>query len=495
MDISVSSKLPALNQQTCIVLSISERGRLTDSAKPLDKDSEGALSKAFKEGDISGKVGETLLLRNVAGIKAGRVLLVGSGAEGNVSDADFRKLNAAAANTVRTTGSATVVSMLAELSVGKRDTAWKCRQSVLETLHGAYTFTQHKSQPAKQRNTPKKWILHIPNATEAKRAKSGAQQGVAINTGADMARDLGNLAPNVCTPQYLAGEAKALAKRSAKLKTTVLDEAQMKKLGMGSLLSVGQGSRQPSKLICMEYKGAAKSTKPVVLVGKGITFDTGGISLKGGATMDEMKYDMCGAASVFGAMRACVELELRCNLICIVPAAENMPDGEASRPGDIVTTMSGQTVEILNTDAEGRLVLCDALTWAEKFKPAAVIDVATLTGAAVVALGNHASAVMSNEQDLANKLLEAGENSGDRAWQLPLWDEYQQQLDSNFADVANIGGRAAGSITAGCFLARFTEAYAWAHLDIAGVAWLSGKQKGATGRPVRLLMQYLIDHH
>lgn len=495
MEISVRTKLPTLNQQTCVVVAINEGGQLTNSAIPLDKDSNGALSKAYKEGDITGKVGETLLLRNIPGIKAGRLLLVGAGATDNLSDSDYRKLNTAAATTVHTTGSATVISTLTELTVGERDTLWKSRQSMLETLHSAYTFVQHKSQPAKVRKNLKKWILHVPDAAQAKLAKLGAQQGAAINAGADLARDLGNLAPNVCTPEYLAKEARALAKRSTKLKTTVLDETQMKKLGMGSLLSVGQGSRQPSKLICMEYSGASKATKPVVLVGKGITFDTGGISLKGGAAMDEMKYDMCGAGSVFGAMLACVELELACNLVCIVPAAENMPDGQASRPGDIVTTMSGQTVEILNTDAEGRLVLCDALTWAEKFKPAAVIDVATLTGAAVVALGNHASAVMSNEQSLANTLLEAGENSGDRTWQLPLWEEYQQQLDSNFADIANIGGRAAGSITAGCFLARFTSAYSWAHLDIAGVAWLSGKQKGATGRPVRLLIQYLLDNH
>jgi leucyl aminopeptidase len=307
-------------------------------------------------------------------------------------------------------------------------------------------------------------------------------------------RDLGNMPPNICHPTYLGEQAKAMGKANKGLKVEVLDEKDIEKLGMGSFLAVGQGSAQPPRLIVMQYSNGKKSEKPYVLVGKGITFDTGGISLKPGLGMDEMKFDMCGAASVFGTLNAVLELQLPINLVCIVAAAENMPSGNATRPGDIVKTMSGQTVEILNTDAEGRLVLCDALTYAERFKPQAVIDIATLTGACVVALGGHTSGLMGNSDALITQVLEAGKRADDRAWQLPLFDEYQEQLDSPFADIANIGGPKAGTITAACFLSRFAKAYEWAHLDIAGTAWLSGgKDKGATGRPVPLLTQYLID--
>ena len=301
--------------------------------------------------------------------------------------------------------------------------------------------------------------------------------------GRNVTRTLGNLPGNICHPTYLADEAKALAKQHAKLTTKVLSEKQMADLGMYSLLSVSQGSDQEAKLICMEFKNGKKGAKPVVLLGKGITFDSGGISLKPGAGMDEMKFDMCGAASIFGVMNAIVELDLPLNIIGMVAAAENMPNGNASRPGDIVTSMSGKTIEILNTDAEGRLVLCDALTYAERYKPEAVVDVATLTGACVIALGHHTTGMLSNNDELAEELLTASKDSADKAWQLPMGEEYTQQLDSNFADMANIGGRPGGTITAACFLAKFAEAYPWAHLDIAGTAWNSGKAKGATGRP------------
>jgi leucyl aminopeptidase len=308
-----------------------------------------------------------------------------------------------------------------------------------------------------------------------------------------LAKDLGNLPGNVCTPTYLASKAQALAKAHKTIKTTVLEEKDMKKLGMGSLLSVTQGSNQPAKLITLEYHGTDKAHKPIVLVGKGITFDTGGISLKPGAEMDEMKYDMCGAASVLGTLKAIAEMGLKINVVGVIPTCENMPSGQATKPGDIVTSMSGQTIEILNTDAEGRLILCDALTYSKKFSPDTVIDIATLTGACVIALGHVASGMFSNEDKLAKELLAAGEQSHDRIWQLPLWEDYQPLLDSNFADMQNIGGRAGGTITAACFLARFTKEYRWAHLDIAGTAWKSGKEKGATGRPVPLLTQYLIN--
>jgi len=307
-----------------------------------------------------------------------------------------------------------------------------------------------------------------------------------------LTKDLGNLAPNICTPAYLAKQAKDLAK-SHKLKVTVLEEKDMEKLGMGSLLSVAQGSEQPAKLIVLEYQGLSKKDNPIVLVGKGVTFDTGGISLKPAAEMDEMKFDMSGAASVLGTLQAVAEMKLPVNVVGIIPATENMPSGKATKPGDVVTSLSGQTIEVLNTDAEGRLILCDALTYAERYNPKVVIDIATLTGACVIALGNFTTGLLSNDDKLAQALLAAGEHAGDRAWQLPLWDEYQDLLKSNFADIANIGGRAAGTITAACFLSRFTKKYRWAHLDIAGTAWKSGKEKGSTGRPVPLLTQFLID--
>jgi leucyl aminopeptidase len=316
---------------------------------------------------------------------------------------------------------------------------------------------------------------------------------MAIASGMRLTKDLANLPGNICKPEYLAEQARFLKKAYPDLKVSILDEKEMEELGMGALLAVGRGSVNPPRLIVMEYRGTDKKQQPVVLVGKGITFDTGGISLKPGEAMDEMKYDMGGAASVFGALKACSEMQLPLNVVGVIASAENMPDGNATRPGDIVTTMSGQTVEILNTDAEGRLVLCDALTYVKKFDPEVVIDIATLTGACIIALGSHASGMLSNHSPLANDLISAGKASFDRIWELPLWDDYQEQLDSNFADFANIGGRPAGTITAACFLARFTQKYHWAHLDIAGTAWKSGKEKGATGRPVPLLMQYLMD--
>jgi leucyl aminopeptidase len=334
--------------------------------------------------------------------------------------------------------------------------------------------------------------LLLAKKGDLNQARKGCEQGQAIAAGTALARDLGNLPGNVCTPTYLAGQARKLATQYP-IKTRVLSEKDMQKLGMGALLSVSRGSREPAKLIIMEYQGAGKGIAPIALVGKGLTFDAGGISLKSAAKMDEMKYDMCGGASVLGTMKAVAELELAINVIGIIPSSENLPDGQANKPGDIVTSMSGQTIEILNTDAEGRLILCDALTYVERYKPAFTIDIATLTGACVVALGEHASGLMGNNDKLVQDLLDAGRTAHDRAWQLPLWEDYQQQLDSNFADMANVGGRPAGSVTAACFLSRFTEKQKWAHLDIAGTAWKSGPAKGGTGRPVPLLTQYLID--
>jgi leucyl aminopeptidase len=337
----------------------------------------------------------------------------------------------------------------------------------------------------------KKIGMSIAKRGDAAKAKRGAEHADAIVAGMSLAKDLGNLPPNICTPGYLGRTAQKLAREHKNLQTRVLNEAEMKRLGMHSLLSVTAGAVEPAKLIVMQYKGAG-SDKPVVLVGKGVTFDSGGISLKPGPGMDEMKYDMCGAAGVIGTMAAVARLKLKINLNVVVPTVENMPSGTATRPGDIVTSMSGLTIEILNTDAEGRLILCDALTYSRRFKPAAIIDVATLTGACVIALGHHHTAVMSNNDELSDSLVAAGRTSDDRSWPLPLDEKYANQLQSNFADFANVGGREGGAITAGCFLGKFTDGMNWAHLDIAGTAWKSGKQKGATGRPVPLLTELML---
>ena len=334
--------------------------------------------------------------------------------------------------------------------------------------------------------------VHFHDNKHAGAVKRGLKQGEAVAGGMALARELGNLPANICTPTYLAEQAQALGRAHKNLNVKILGEAQMKRLGMGSLLSVSAGSSQPARFIIMEYKGGPASLKPHMLVGKGITFDSGGISLKPGAAMDEMKFDMCGAASVLGTMSALCELGPKINVVGLVASSENLPSGSATKPGDIVTSMSGQTIEVLNTDAEGRLVLCDALTYAERYKPRSVIDIATLTGACIVALGSVVSGLMSNDDKLADTLYDCGLTALDPVWRLPLWDEYQKQLDSNFADIANIGGPKAGTITAACFLSRFTKKYKWAHLDIAGTAWLQGKEKGATGRPVPLLVEYLM---
>jgi leucyl aminopeptidase len=374
--------------------------------------------------------------------------------------------------------------------VGK-DAAWVIRQAVFTAAEKAFRADGMKSKPSKPATL--KSITFATLERPAAALKNVLDQTAATARGMELTKTLGNLPGNICTPTYLAARAMALGKARKSIKTTVLDEKVMQKLGMGSFLSVTRGSEQPAKLITLEYYGTARTQKPIVLVGKGITFDSGGISLKPGPEMDEMKYDMCGAASVLGTLQAIAEMGLKINVVGVIPTCENLPSGKATKPGDIVTSMSGQTIEILNTDAEGRLILCDALTYSKKFNPDTVIDIATLTGACVIALGHVASGMFANEDKLAKDLLAAGEQSHDRIWQLPLWEDYQPLLDSNFADMANIGGRAGGTITAACFLARFTKDYRWAHLDIAGTAWLSGKNKGATGRPVPLLTQYLIN--
>lgn len=495
---TVKKGKPENQSATCIIIGIFHSGNLSTTAKTIDLKSQKHISKIINRGDMQGNIGESLLLHNVNGITAESVLLIGCGEEKTLQTRHYRKIIQNSIKKLKSTGAKTALFCLTELKVNTPDEKiadpyWKTRQFVENSERALYTFTQLKNKKDPAKIKLKKLLLTVENEKDLTTCNRAIADGIAIGKGISLTCDLANLPPNICTPSYLANQAKALGKNEKRLKVTVLDEAAMRKLGMNSLLSVSQGSRQPAKLISMEYKGAEKDQKPVVLVGKGVTFDTGGISIKPSPAMDEMKYDMCGAASVFGVIKTISEMQLPINLVGIVPTVENMPDGQATRPGDIYKSMSGQTIEVLNTDAEGRLILCDALTYSERFSPDTVIDIATLTGACVIALGKHASGLLSNHQPLANDLLEAGEKSADRAWQLPLWEEYQTQLNSPFADMANIGGREAGTITAACFLARFTKKYHWAHLDIAGTAWLSGKNKGATGRPVSLLVQYLLN--
>ena len=475
----------------CIVVGVYEGGMLSPSAMELDTASGHALSEAVSRGDLEGELGTTLLLTRIPNAASERVLLVGLGAEREFVESSYRTAICAATRTLRTTGAAEATLCLNELPVNGRDGAWKIEQAVLAVMDGIYRFDKLKSQPPKQKRALKKVALHLADRSEASAAEAAIHRAVAIAEGITLAKDLGNLPANVCTPTYLAEQARELGRHHG-FEVTILDQKDIGTLGMKALLAVAGGSRQPPKLIVMEYHGGAREALPVVLVGKGITFDTGGLSIKSSSEMEEMKFDMCGAASVFGALRAAALMKLPLNVVGIIPAAENMPDGNAIKPGDVVTTMSGQTVEILDTDSEGRLVLSDALTYAEKYKPAVLVDVATLTGAIVSALGEIASGVFSNSDALVREVLEAGDSAWDRAWHMPLWPEYQDTFKSNIADFANVGPHGEGcAITAACFLSRFTKRYPWVHLDIAGTASKSGENKGATGRPVALLAHFL----
>jgi leucyl aminopeptidase len=473
------------------VLAVLGGENLSRTAQAADRIAGGALRRALAGGDLAAKAGATLLLRALPGLAAERVLLLRLGDKGKFDVAAFRLALHGLAAALKTLGAKDAVLPVADLAVGARGLPWAVRHSVLLLRGAFYAFDQLKTQKKAAPPALAAVTLAIAGAPVTLQAQAALKEAVATADGTDLARTLGNLPPNLCTPSYLADEARKIAKQF-KLGIEVLERKDMEKLGMGALLAVTAGSRQPPKLIVLRYAGAAKSKKPLVLVGKGITFDTGGISLKPGGEMDEMKFDMSGAGSVLGAVRALAGMRAPVNVIGVVPTCENMPDGAATRPGDIVTTMSGQTVEILNTDAEGRLILCDALTYAAKFDPEAVVDIATLTGACVIALGHVATGLFANDQKLAGELIAAGDDAWDRVWQMPLWEDYQEQLRSNFADMANIGGRPAGSITAACYLARFTRKLKWAHLDIAGTAWRSGREKGSTGRPVPLLVRFAL---
>ncbi|HHH45911.1 MAG TPA: leucyl aminopeptidase [Thiotrichales bacterium] len=493
MDYSVKSGSPEKQRTAALVVGIHERRRMTPAAQALNEASGGALAQVLRRGDMDGKLGTTLLLQQLEGTFAQRVLLVGCGKERDFDETRYRQVIETATRELDQRGASEAVSYLTELRIKGRDATWMVRQHVEASEAARYRFTRMKSEHEDPAHPLKRLVLSVPSRADIAAGEQAVEEGLAIAEGVALARDLGNLPGNVCTPIYLAEQAESLKKQSRRVKVTVLDEEQMEKEGMGAFLAVARGTHEPAKLIVMEYQGGNRNEKPIALVGKGVTFDSGGISLKPSQAMDEMKFDMCGAASVIGAFQAAIRLKLPLNLLGVIPATENLPGGSAIKPGDIVTSLSGQTIEILNTDAEGRLILCDALTYAGRWEPEAIVDIATLTGACVIALGNHAAGLLTNTQSLGNELLNAGRQAHDRAWELPLWDEYQKQLDSNFADMANIGGREAGTITAACFLSRFVKNRRWAHLDIAGVAWKQGKEKGATGRPVPLLVQFLLN--
>jgi leucyl aminopeptidase len=473
----------------CAILPMFHNAKLSGSALQLDQASSGAIKSALALGDFSAKSGESLILPGVGKIK--RILLLGCGEAKKFDRTAARKFGQHLYRALENKQADEAILYLAPLELNDKDATWMLAYLARHLVVAAYRYTETITKP-KTAFKLKRVVVNTAGALPTRAATNALREGQAIGLGVNEARNLANLPGNICTPTYLSRHARKLARNNPRLQVTVLEERKMRELGMGSLLSVSAGSDEAAKLIVMHYKGGKAATKPYVLVGKGITFDTGGISLKPGAKMDEMKFDMGGAASVFGTMRAVLELEPSINVVGIVAAAENMPSGGATKPGDVVTSMAGKTIEVLNTDAEGRLVLCDALTYAARFKPETVIDIATLTGACVVALGSHASGLFANEDALAEQLLAAGTEMHDRAWRMPLWDDYQEQLKSNFADLANIGGPGGGSITAACFLSNFTEGLRWAHLDIAGSAWNSSP-KGATGRPVALLTRYLLD--
>jgi leucyl aminopeptidase len=476
----------------CLVVAVYKNNRLSRPAEAVDAASGGHLRRLLQRGDMDGDAEQSLMLNEVPGVGSQRVLLVGCGAKREFNLAAYRKATATALAALAGHRVREALWALHDPAPSDANPYRTLRDTVLTAMDRGYRFDQMKSDPKPPKRPLTRLGLWVAEKGGRGAANRALEHGQAIGQGVALAKDLGNLPGNVCTPAYLAEQALALGQESPKLEVSVLEEEDMERLRMGALLAVSRGSRQPAKLIVMRYRGAEEPYKPVVLVGKGLTFDAGGISLKPGEAMDEMKFDMCGGASVLGTVRACLRLDLPINLVGVIPASENLPDGAANKPGDILTSMSGQTIEVLNTDAEGRLILCDAITYSERFEPDVLIDIATLTGACVIALGKHPSGLFSNHEPLARQLLAAGEHIGDRAWQLPLWDDYQSQLDTRFADMANIGGRPAGAITAACFLARFTKKLRWAHLDIAGTAWLSGDNKGSTGRPVPLLTQYLL---
>jgi leucyl aminopeptidase len=477
----------------CAVVGVYEKGDLGVAARALDAEIGGMISGLHAGGDFGAKVGDTLLLAQPGGAAAARVLLVGLGSRAGFGRKQYRKALLASAQALAKTGARDAIIYLTLEEVADLDTKYRARFVAEIFCAQIYKIPDLKSGPKPKPIKLQSVSAAVENARGAKAAAEGLKIGAAIGRGSAFSRDLANLPPNICTPTYIGQRAAGLAKEFPRITTKVFDESGIRALKMGAFLAVTQGSAQPPRLIVCEYRGAPKKSAPICLLGKGITFDSGGISLKDPPGMDEMKFDMSGAATVLGALRTAADLALPINVVAIVASCENMPGGKAIKPSDIVTTMSGQTVEILNTDAEGRLVLCDAITYSRRYKPAVVIDVATLTGACIIALGNHFSGLMSNNEALAEELATAGIRADDRAWRLPIGEEYVEQLKSNFADLANIGGREGGACTAASFLSKFAKDLDWAHLDVAGTAWLGGSQKGSTGRPIPLLVDFLVN--
>jgi leucyl aminopeptidase len=491
MDYFTTTSNAAKRATDCVIVGVYDRGNLSAGATEIDAASNGELRRLVKSGDVSSKPGRCVVLTHLGGVKAARVAVVGLGKASEFDARGFCRAVAAAVGSISDSKCKDILNTLTLEGAGDTGTYYLARHTAQTIGDVLYRFTQMKSGKKNAGMPLRKIGLSVASRGDGAKAMLGAKHGDAVVEGMSLAKDLGNLPPNVCTPTHLARTAQKLAKGNGKLTTRVINEPEMKRLGMHSLLSVTAGTNEPAKLIVMQYRNGGKS-KPIVLVGKGVTFDSGGISLKPGPAMDEMKFDMCGAAGVIGTMATVAALQLPVNVNVVVPAVENLPGSKATVPGDIVKSMSGKTIEILNTDAEGRLILCDALTYSRRFKPDTIIDVATLTGACVIALGKHHTGLMTSDDALADEIVEAGVNSSDRAWRLPLSEEYAEQLKSNFADFANVGGRDGGAITAGCFLGKFTDGLKWAHLDIAGTAWKSGQKKGATGRPVPMLSEFIL---
>lgn len=491
MKFQVKTGVASQQRTACAIVPIYSGGELSSAARSLDTAGGGLITRAIRNRDVKGETGELLLLTDTGKLACQRILLVGLGSRAKLDRRSWRKaLRTALLSVARGKYTEAVLHLTTE-SVTGADAYRRARLAVETWLDVSYRFTAMKSEPGDK--APSLTALALAsNARDQGATRRGIAHGEAIGRAVILTKDLGNLPPNVCTPSYLVERARDIAKKGRNLTLTSLTPAAIRKLGMGAFLAVTQGSKEPPRFIVLNYRGGRATAQPVALIGKGITFDSGGISIKPAGAMDEMKYDMCGGATVLGVMQAVAELKLPINVVGIVPTCENLPSGTATRPGDIVRTMSGQTVEILNTDAEGRLILCDAISYASRFKPAAIIDIATLTGACLVALGRVRSGLLGNSDRLAKDLLAAGEAADDRAWRLPLDDDYAELLKSPFADVANIGGRDAGTITAAVFLSRFVGKTDWAHLDIAGTAWTQGNSKGGTGRPVPLLMEFLL---
>jgi len=488
-----ATRSSAASQRTaCAVVGVYEKGELSGAADELDRKCGGLIRRVVKRGDFEGKSGSVLPIAELPGAPAERALLVGLGRRADFGRKAYRKAIAAAVEWLARSGARDAVLFLSQEKIKDVDPYYAARYAAESVLGTLYRIPDLKSGKKPPQPKLSKVGVAVADRGELAAARRGLEHGTGISAGVALTRDLANLPANVCTPSYLGSRARELARRHKAVRARVMDEPEIKRLKMGAFLSVTRGSEQPPRLIVVEYRGGKPSEAPVVLVGKGVTFDSGGISLKPGLGMDEMKFDMGGAASVLGSIEAIATIGAKMNVVGVIPACENMPSGRATKPGDIVTAMSGKTIEVLNTDAEGRLILCDALHYARRFKPRAMVDIATLTGACVIALGAHCSGLFSNDDDLAKDLDAAGRRADDRAWHMPVAEEYTEQLKSNFADLANIGGREAGAVTAACFLGRFTEGVKWAHLDIAGTAWLSGARKGSTGRPVPLLVDWLL---